>query len=208
MFHSDNVYEIPNVRVKGKVCFTNFTSNTAFRGFGGPQGMLIAENWIERIAMEVKKSPEEIRVSYWCLMKLLFQKRNWKWLCFITLLFLTEWYVSVQEINFLKEGSILHYSQKIENFTLGRLWKELKVSSNYSKARKQVEEFNRHNRWKKRGIAMIPTKFGISFTSKFMNQVTFSHTCLYFSVNYCFCFWKVKVGCTMGLINSTVLWNI
>lgn len=79
----------------------------------------------------------------------------------------------MQEINFLKEGSILHYSQKIENFTLERLWKELKVSSNYSKARKEVEEFNRHNRWKKRGIAMIPTKFGISFTSKFMNQVTF-----------------------------------
>lgn len=62
MFHSDNVYEIPNVRVKGKVCFTNLPSNTAFRGFGGPQGMLITENWIQRISMEVKKSPEEIRV--------------------------------------------------------------------------------------------------------------------------------------------------
>lgn len=63
MFHSDNVYEIPNVRVKGKVCFTNLPSNTAFRGFGGPQGMLIAENWIQRISMELKKSPEVIRVN-------------------------------------------------------------------------------------------------------------------------------------------------
>lgn len=63
MFHSDNVYEIPNVRIQGKVCFTNFPSNTAFRGFGGPQGMLITENWIQRIAVELKKSPEEIRVS-------------------------------------------------------------------------------------------------------------------------------------------------
>lgn len=62
MFHSDNVYMIPNVRIRGKVCFTNFPSNTAFRGFGGPQGMLVTENWIQRIAMEVKKSPEEIRV--------------------------------------------------------------------------------------------------------------------------------------------------
>lgn len=64
MFHSDNVYEIPNVRILGRVCFTNITSNTAFRGFGGPQGMIIAENWIQRIAVELKKSPEEIRVSY------------------------------------------------------------------------------------------------------------------------------------------------
>lgn len=62
MYHSDNVYEIPNVRVSGSVCFTNYPSNTAFRGFGGPQGMLVTENWIQRIAMEVKKNPEEIRV--------------------------------------------------------------------------------------------------------------------------------------------------
>lgn len=63
MFHSDNVYEIPNVRIMGRVCFTNMPSNTAFRGFGGPQGMLITENWIQRIATELKKNPEEIRVS-------------------------------------------------------------------------------------------------------------------------------------------------
>lgn len=62
MFQSENVYEIPNVNIKGNVCYTNFPSNTAFRGFGGPQAMLIAENWIHRIAMELKKSPEEIRV--------------------------------------------------------------------------------------------------------------------------------------------------
>lgn len=68
MFHSDNVYEIPNVRVNGRVCFTNFPSNTAFRGFGGPQGMLITENWIQRIAMEVGKIPEDIRVSQVLLM--------------------------------------------------------------------------------------------------------------------------------------------
>lgn len=64
MFHSDNVYEIPNIRILGRVCFTNFPSHTAFRGFGGPQGMLIAENWIQKIAVELNKSPEEIRVWY------------------------------------------------------------------------------------------------------------------------------------------------
>lgn len=63
MFHSDNVYEIPHVRITGSVCFTNFPSNTAFRGFGGPQGMLITENWIQRIAAELDRSPEEIKVS-------------------------------------------------------------------------------------------------------------------------------------------------
>ncbi|KAL2485463.1 Xanthine dehydrogenase 1 [Abeliophyllum distichum] len=135
MFHSDNVYEIPNVRINGKVCFTNFPSNTAFRGFGGPQGMLIAENWIQRIAMEVKKSPEEIR-----------------------------------EINFQSEGSVLHYGQQLEHFTLKRLWNELVASCDFLTTRKEVEHFNLNNRWKKRGIAIVPTKFGISFTAKFMNQ--------------------------------------
>ncbi|KAF7120442.1 hypothetical protein RHSIM_Rhsim13G0222300 [Rhododendron simsii] len=135
MFHSDNVYEIPNVKINGRVCFTNYPSNTAFRGFGGPQGMLITENWIQRIAMELKKSPEEIR-----------------------------------EINFLSEGSILHFGQQIQNFTLQRLWNELKSSCDFLKIRNEVEQFNHHNRWKKRGVAMVPTKFGIAFTTKFMNQ--------------------------------------
>lgn len=64
MFHSDNVYEIPNMRVKGRVCFTNMPTNTAFRGFGGPQAMLIAENWIQRIATELRRCPEAIRVCH------------------------------------------------------------------------------------------------------------------------------------------------
>lgn len=135
MFHSDNVYEIPNVRIVGKVCFTNIPSNTAFRGFGGPQGMLITENWIQRIAAELKKSPEEIR-----------------------------------EINFQGEGSILHYGQQLQHCTLAQVWNELKVSCEFSKAREEVDRFNSQNRWKKRGISMVPTKFGISFTTKLMNQ--------------------------------------
>ncbi|KAJ7980773.1 putative Xanthine dehydrogenase [Quillaja saponaria] len=135
MFHSDNVYEIPNVRILGRVCFTNLPSNTAFRGFGGPQGMLIAENWIERIASELKKSPEEIR-----------------------------------ELNFQGEGSILHYGQQLQHCTLAQLWNELKLSCEFWKAREEIDIFNSHNRWRKRGIAMVPTKFGISFTLKLMNQ--------------------------------------
>ncbi|KAJ8770899.1 hypothetical protein K2173_022071 [Erythroxylum novogranatense] len=135
MFHSDNVYDIPNVRINGRVCFTNFPSNTAFRGFGGPQGMLITENWIQRIAAELNKSPEEI-----------------------------------QEINFQGEGSVLHYGQQLQFCTLAPVWNELKLSCNFQKAREETNEFNLHNRWKKRGVAMVPTKFGISFTAKLMNQ--------------------------------------
>lgn len=135
IFHSDNVYRIPNMRIKAQVCYTNFPSNTAFRGFGGPQGMLIAENWIQRVAMELQKSPEVIR-----------------------------------EINFQDEGHELHYGQKLQNCTLGRVWNELKSSCDFSKACEAISHFNAHNRWKKRGIAMIPTKFGIAFTAKHMNQ--------------------------------------
>ncbi|KAG9449498.1 hypothetical protein H6P81_009463 [Aristolochia fimbriata] len=135
MLHSDNVYDIPHVRIQGHVCFTNFPSNTAFRGFGGPQGMLIAENWIQRIAMELHKAPEEIR-----------------------------------ELNFQRDGYLMHFGHRLEHCTLEKTWNELKASSGFSEARALVNQFNMQNRWKKRGIAMIPTKFGISFTAKQMNQ--------------------------------------
>ncbi|CAN6312206.1 unnamed protein product [Urochloa humidicola] len=135
MFHSENVYDIPNIRVRGQVCFTNFPSNTAFRGFGGPQGMLIAENWIHHIALELQRSPEDIK-----------------------------------ELNFHNDGTVLHYGQLLQNCKISSVWDELKASCNFVEARKAVRSFNSNNRWRKRGIAMIPTKFGISFTAKFMNQ--------------------------------------
>ncbi|KAG0460141.1 hypothetical protein HPP92_023269 [Vanilla planifolia] len=135
LFHSDNVYSIPHIRVSGKVCFTNLPSNTAFRGFGGPQGMLIAENWIHHVSMEIHRSPEDIR-----------------------------------ELNFHTEGHILHYGQVIQNCTLKLVWNELKESCNFPNVREAVNAFNSCNRWRKRGVAMVPTKFGISFTTKFLNQ--------------------------------------
>ncbi|KAJ3673000.1 hypothetical protein LUZ60_006374 [Juncus effusus] len=135
MFTSENVYGVPNIRVRGQVCFTNYPSNTAFRGFGAPQGMVVAENWVQRVAVEVGKSPEEIR-----------------------------------ELNFHEEGWETHYGQLVQNCTLKAVWDELKSSCKFTEKRKETDEFNRKNRWRKRGIAMIPTKFGISFTAKHMNQ--------------------------------------
>jgi len=66
---------------------------------------------------------------------------------------------------------VLHYGQLLQNCTIGSVWDQLKASCNFVEARKAVNSFNSNNRWRKRGIAMIPTKFGISFTAKFMNQV-------------------------------------
>jgi xanthine dehydrogenase/oxidase len=63
MTHSDNVYRIPNVRIRGKICKTNLATNTAFRGFGGPQGLLIAEQWINHVSEVLGKPVNEIRVS-------------------------------------------------------------------------------------------------------------------------------------------------
>jgi xanthine dehydrogenase/oxidase len=63
MTHSDNVYRIPNVRIEGKICKTNLATNTAFRGFGGPQGMIVCEQWMEHVIQTIGKEAEEVRVS-------------------------------------------------------------------------------------------------------------------------------------------------
>eukprot|EP00271_Cylindrocystis_brebissonii_P015376 TRINITY_DN3802_c0_g1_i1.p1 TRINITY_DN3802_c0_g1~~TRINITY_DN3802_c0_g1_i1.p1 ORF type:complete len:1384 (-),score=303.69 TRINITY_DN3802_c0_g1_i1:1396-5484(-) len=135
MFHSENVYNIPNVRIVGKICKTNLPSNTAFRGFGGPQGMIITENWMEHVARTVKKTTAE-----------------------------------VQELNFHGEGHEVHYGQVIERVQTQRIWREVRESGDFERRQAEVAAFNAANRFKKRGLALTPTKFGISFTTKFLNQ--------------------------------------
>lgn len=70
-----------------------------------------------------------------------------------------------------KEGDVTYFGQTLENSTIGRIWAELKASSKYDETRRAVDAFNAENRYRKRGLAMVPTRFGISFTAKFMNQV-------------------------------------
>eukprot|EP01111_Echinosteliopsis_oligospora_P015503 TRINITY_DN6157_c0_g1_i1.p1 TRINITY_DN6157_c0_g1~~TRINITY_DN6157_c0_g1_i1.p1 ORF type:complete len:771 (+),score=277.00 TRINITY_DN6157_c0_g1_i1:923-3235(+) len=135
LFHSENAYYIPNVFVSGKLCKTNLPTNTAFRGFGGPQGMLICETWIEKISEKLSIPKHKIR-----------------------------------ELNFYKDGQETHYRQKIIDCRIDRLWKEIIQTSEYIKRQEEIKVFNQNNRWKKRGISLIPTKFGMSFTVKFMNQ--------------------------------------
>lgn len=135
LFHMDNAYKIPNIRGTGRICKTNLPSNTAFRGFGGPQGMLIAEQWMSEVAVTCGLPAEEVRRK-----------------------------------NMYKEGDLTHFNQKLEAFTLPRCWDECIASSQYHARKMEVEKFNRENCWKKRGLCIIPTKFGISFTLPFLNQ--------------------------------------
>ena len=137
MFHVDNAYFIPNLRVIGNTWKTNKPSNTAFRGFGGPQGMAIIENIIDQIARFLKKDAIEIR-----------------------------------KLNFYKsrKDNTAPYGQKINNNRLSSLYEQLIKSSDYFMRREHINRFNQKNTYTKKGLAMTPVKFGISFTTSFLNQ--------------------------------------
>ena len=138
VFHLDNAYFIPSVEFSGQVAKTNLASNTAFRGFGGPQGMLVIEEIIDHIARRLGKSPEEIR------------ERNL--------------YRGKGETN------TTHYGQEIGDNRIRRIWSELQESSAFEMRRNEIDRWNSKNPHRKRGLAMTPVKFGISFTLTHLNQ--------------------------------------
>ncbi|KAG5867826.1 hypothetical protein JTB14_028231 [Gonioctena quinquepunctata] len=133
--HFENAYRIPVCRVKGFACKTNLPSNTAFRGFGGPQGMYVAECMNQHIADYLKKDP-----------------------------------VLVSEINLYKEGDSTPFNQRLINCTLDQCWQKCMRSFDYHGRREKARKFNRENRYKKRGVSIIPTKFGIAFSAPYLNQ--------------------------------------
>jgi xanthine dehydrogenase molybdopterin binding subunit len=137
MLHVDNAYYIPNISVIGRAWKTNLPSNTAFRGFGGPQGMAVIEYVVDCIARHLNKDSLDIRRQ-----------------------------------NFYRTGerNTTHYEQTIENNHLQMICDQLVRTSDYSKRRKEVDEFNKNNEFLKKGLAMTPVKFGISFTTSFLNQ--------------------------------------
>jgi len=137
LFHVDNCYFLPNVHLKSRPMKTNTVSNTAFRGFGGPQGMIMGERIIEEIAYALGKDPLEIR------------KRNF--------------YGKTSR-------NITPYHQKVEDNIIERIVDELEKSSSYQKRRKDIIKFNKTSSVIKRGIALTPVKFGISFTATWYNQ--------------------------------------
>jgi len=137
MLHADNAYYVPHVSITGRIWKTNLPSNTAFRGFGGPQGMAVIENAIDRVARFLKKDAAEIR--------------------------LLNYYQ-------LHEKNLTPYLEKVENNNLFRIYDQLVSTSDYKNRRKKVDQFNGENRYFKKGLAMTPVKFGISFTTAFLNQ--------------------------------------
>ncbi len=138
LFHLDNAYYIPAVEFRGQVAKTNLSSNTAFRGFGGPQGMLVIEEILDRIARRLGLAPEVVR------------ERNL--------------YRAKGETN------TTPYGQEIGDNRLQTIWRELKRTSQLAQRRKEIAKWNAKNPHHKRGIAMTPVKFGISFTLTFLNQ--------------------------------------
>jgi len=138
LFHLDNAYYLPAVEFRGQVAKTNLSSNTAFRGFGGPQGMLVIEEILDRIARRLGLAPEIVR------------ERNL--------------YRGKGETN------TTHYGQQIEDDRIQTLWQSLKKSSALITRRKDLARWNASHPYRKRGIAMTPVKFGISFTVTHLNQ--------------------------------------
>ncbi|XP_050304513.1 xanthine dehydrogenase-like isoform X2 [Anthonomus grandis grandis] len=133
--HFENAYHIPVCKATGWICKTNLASNTAYRGFGGPQGMFIAESMAQEIA-------EYLKIDM----------------------------VKVSEINLYRTGQLTPYNQPLENCTIDKCWKQCLTTSEFFKRRKEVEEYNRQNKYKKRGMSILPTKFGIAFGVTFLNQ--------------------------------------
>ena len=137
LLHIDNAYYLENVLVENYLCKTNTASNTAFRGFGGNQGMMAIENIIDHIANSLKKDSAEIR------------RRNF-----------------YQK----KKKNITHYNMKIEDNVIQEIFDQLIKTSNYKSRQSTIKKFNSENRYLKKGIAITPVKFGISFTTWHLNQ--------------------------------------
>ena len=137
IYHIDNAYYIPNIEINSYRCKTNTVSNTAFRGFGGPQGMFCIENIIENISQKLKLEASEIR-----------------------------------KINFYKDKikNTTHYGMRITDNVIEDIFNKLIKKSNYKKRKIEIDNFNKKNKVLKKGIAITPVKFGISFTTTHLNQ--------------------------------------
>jgi xanthine dehydrogenase large subunit len=136
LFHCDNAYRLPAAHLTGRVCLTHKTSQTAFRGFGGPQGMLVIEEIMSQAAQRLALPADVVR-----------------------------------ERNLYRAGDTTHYGERVDDAErLGAIWSQLKDTSAFAERRFEMARFNAANMHVKRGVAITPVKFGISFTATFFNQ--------------------------------------
>lgn len=137
LFHATNSYFIPNVKTTGISCKTNLPPNTAFRGFGGPQGMFVIES-------AIFKASEKLKIPA----------------------------ADIQKMNLIKDGDQFYYGQKVENSNAIKCFHNALEEYNFDKLKKDIAQFNKQNKQFKKGIALMPVCFGISFTSSFLNQAS------------------------------------
>ncbi len=138
LFHLDNAYYLPAVHFTGRVAKTNTVSHTAFRGFGGPQGMLVIEEIMDRVARACGLAPEVVR------------ERNL--------------YHGTGETN------RTHYHEDIGDNRIQTIWAQAKTEAKFAERRREIEAWNGAHPRVKRGLAITPVKFGISFTLTHYNQ--------------------------------------
>lgn len=136
MFHADNCYFLPAVRINSYRCLTHTVSNTAFRGFGGPQGMLGMEQIIAAVAAHRDLDPLTVR------------RRNF----------------------YSQENGTTPYAMVVADFVADQIVEELCTRAQYHARRSDIAGFNASSVGIKRGIALTPVKFGISFTTTHLNQ--------------------------------------
>jgi xanthine dehydrogenase large subunit len=141
MFHTDNVYYLGNATVTSYRCKTHKVSNTAFRGFGGPQGMLAIEYIVDSIARKLGKNPLQIR-------KANLYDRKGK----------------------LAKRCMTHYHMRVEDNIIHDIFARLEKTGDYARRVKVIKQFNAASKILKKGIALTPVKFGISFTLTMLNQ--------------------------------------
>ncbi len=137
VFHLDNAYFLEHIEIVSHRCKTHTVSNTAFRGFGGPQGMMVIEQVIDAIARTLKKDA-----------------------------------VDVRRVNFYgtQDRNVTHYGQVLQDNIIHDIFDRLEVDGEYRKRRQALRDWNAGSPIVKRGLAMTPVKFGISFTATLFNQ--------------------------------------
>ena len=134
--HVDNAYWVPNIKVAGRIAKSNKTSQTAFRGFGGPQGMLVMEDILGRVAPKLGIPAHELRRK-----------------------------------NFYTAGQTTPYGQEVRHpERIASCWNQVWRDGELDRRMAEVEEFNAAHPYRKRGLAITPVKFGISFNFVSFNQ--------------------------------------
>jgi len=137
LFHSTNSYRVPHARLMAVSCRTHLPPNTAFRGFGGPQGMFVIESALAKAA-EVMGLNREV----------------------------------LQRKNLLCDGDVFPYGQEIEAARAERCWAEAASRFDLASAQQRIDVYNREHAATKKGLAVMPICFGISFTATHMNQAS------------------------------------